>query len=562
MNLVEALRRSRILAGADGLDNVVKSVNVMEVPDILEWVNPGQLLVTTMYPLRDKAADVETLVPRLHGKGLAGLAVTPSEYIDGLPKEMLDAANELGFPVIELPEKVSFIDIIQPLTSKILKLQSDELIESDQIRRQFIDLVLGGGSYTDIAQGISQRVGSSVSIVDRFRRLLGTGLNMTGEQVHQPFLRDDGSGDIYLNDSYTPGEIELIPGSKARRMNLSANGDTLELVVCPVRVGSMTLGEIVIWGPLAHPPRATDMLAIEHGSTVVALKMMENRSISEVEARFRNEILQGLLSNQEPMRQKALRLSRELGNRLTPPFLLIIVGPDLPHGTSLPASQVLEQSNYDSSLHLAQRYIRLIEPDISFWYQGSRLVVFFPVRDSPQDDLKADLVRELSKVGERIRAENAPYAVSMGISPIVTSLDKFRLAYECARQSREIGAALENSLSQRVTHYEDLGFFRVISLDETAASLHDFCQDMLGPLLAYDREHESELTKTLRVFLENNQNAAKTAKELIIHYNTMRYRLDRIREILGDCLDHHQQRLSLEIALQLLPQIERSLQDT
>jgi len=384
---------------------------------------------------------------------------------------------------------------------------------------------------------------------------------MTGEQVHQSFLRDDGSGDVYLNDNYVPNEIEIIPGSKARRMVLAANRDSLELVVCPVRVGSMTLGEIVIWGPLAHPPRATDMLAIEHGSTVVALKMMENRSISEVEARFRNEILQGLLSEQEPVRQKAIRLSRELGNRLTPPYLVIIVGPDLPQGTSLPASQALEQSNFDSSLHLAQRYIRLIEPEISFWYQGSRLVVFFPARGMMKDDLKAHLIRELSKVGGRILAENAPYAVSMGISPVMTSLDRFRLAYECARQSREIGAALEPSSSQRVTHYEDLGFFRVISLDEATASLQDFCLDMLGPILAYDREHNSELTKTLRVFLEHNQNLSRAAKELVIHYNTMRYRLDRIREILGDCLDQHQQRLSLELALQLLPQIERSLQD-
>lgn len=561
MTLVEALRKSRILAGAQGLDNVVKSVNVMEVPEILEWVHPGQLLVTTMYPLRDNAAAIKTLVPRLHEKGLAGLAVTPSEYIDGFPQHMLAAADELGFPLIELPEKVSFIDIIQPLTSKILTLQSDELIESERIRRQFIDLVLGGGRYSDIAQGIAQRVGHSVSIVDRFRRVLGSGLIMTGPQVHQAYLRDDGSGDIYLNDHYTPSEVGQIPSSKARRMQVEAEGTVLDHVVCPIRVGSMTLGEIVIWGALSHPPRSTDMLAIEHGSTVVALKMMENRSISEVEARFRNEILQGLLSGQEPSRQKAIRLSRELGSRLNPPFVVILVGPDLPSGTSLSKTEALEQSNIDSSLHLARRYIRLIEPESSFWYQGSRLVIFFPVRSERQDGLKARLIQELSKVGERILAENAPYAVSMGISPTTTSLDKFRTAYECARQSLEIGAALESASPQRVTHYEDLGLFRVISLDESAASLHGFCLDMLGPLLAYDREHDSELVKTLRIFLEQNQNATRTAKALFVHYNTTRYRLERIRDILGDGLDHPQQRLSLEVALQLLPHIERKLQD-
>jgi purine catabolism regulator len=107
----------------------------MEVPDIVEWVHPGELLVTTMYPLRDDAAAIDTLVPRLPEKGFAGLAVTPPGYMAVSPSSMLEAADALGFPLIEPPEKVSFIDIIQPLTSEILTLQDNELIESDEIHR-------------------------------------------------------------------------------------------------------------------------------------------------------------------------------------------------------------------------------------------------------------------------------------------------------------------------------------------------------------------------------------------------------------------------------------------
>ena len=105
MALVEPLKKTRIVAGARGLDRVIQSVNVMEVPDILEWVHPGELLVTTMYPLRDDAAAIDALIPRLEEKGLAGLAVTPSGYMNGFPASMLEAADALGFPLIELPEK-------------------------------------------------------------------------------------------------------------------------------------------------------------------------------------------------------------------------------------------------------------------------------------------------------------------------------------------------------------------------------------------------------------------------------------------------------------------------
>lgn len=558
LTMVEPLREAQVVAGERGLDNVVQSVNVMEVPDILDWVHAGELLVTTMYPLRDEAAAIETLVPLLAEKGLAGLAVTPLSYIDEFPQCMLDAANLLGFPLIELPPKVSFIDIIQPLTSKILNLQANELLESERIHRQFIDLVLRGGGYSEIAHGIAQQVQHPVCIVDRFRRVLGSSFFIGHTQVQERFIRDDGTGDNCLNDLYETELVEALPGSEAKRMRVTGSEGPIDHIVCPIRVGSVALGEIIVWGPLSYPTQSTDLIAIEHGSTVAALKMMEMRSIGVVEERFRNEILEGLLSDQPATRERAIYLSRELGSRLNPPFAVVLAGPDLPSGTLLTQVESIEQSNIDSSLHLAKRYIGVIEPEASFWYQGPRLVVFLPLHPNRLSMTKAFLVEELHKVCERIRAENDPYTVSMGISSPVSDLAEFRQAYECAKQGLEIGRVFQERHSCVVTHYEDLGLFRVISLAESSASLERFCQDTIGPLLAHDRKNRTELVRTLRVFLEHGQNSAKAAKVLYIHYNTLRYRLDRIKETLGDALDNPQQRLTIEVALQIYPLVARS----
>ena len=88
-----------------------------------------------------------------------------------------------------------------------------------------------------------------------------------------------------------------------------------------------------------------------------------------------------------------------------------------------------------------------------------------------------------------------------------------------------------------MTHYEDLGLFRIVSMAESPTSLERFCLDAIGPLLAYDRENDTDLAPTLRTYLEQNQNSARTAKLLYIHYNTLRYRLDR-PDILGDFLEN------------------------
>jgi len=558
MNLVEPLKKARVIGGDRGLDNIVKSVNVMEVPDIIEWVHPGELLVTTMYPLRDDVIAIETLIVHLANKGLAGLAVTPSDYMDGFPASMIQSANELGFPLIELPEKVSFIDIIQPITSEILKLQANELIESEEIHRQFIDLVLSGGTYRDIAQGIAQRVQKPTTIVDQFRRILGEGFIMGHPQAHELFFRDEVSGDRYLNDLYHPQLISKMEGSKALFKAIDSPTGPMEHIVFPVTVGPMALGEIIVWGRLHEPPKSIELIAIDHGTTVAALKMMEMRSIAQAEERFRNEILEGLLSSIPDERDRAFHLSYEVGSRLVPPYAVILVGPDSPHGTTLTKVQSIEKRNIDASLHLSERYIQAIEPDASFWYQGPRLVVFYPISSSKLAASRSYLIHELQTICDRIRAENNPYTVSMGISPAVFDLDDFRLAYECARQGLEIGARLQTEGTCRITHYEDLGLFRIVSIAESLTSLERFCYDAIGPLLLYDQDNDTDLASTLRTFLEQNQNYTKTAKLLYIHYNTLRYRLERIKAILGDVLENSRQRLEIELALQLYPFVKRS----
>jgi purine catabolism regulator len=281
------------------------------------------------------------------------------------------------------------------------------------------------------------------------------------------------------------------------------------------------------------------------------------RSIAEAEERFRNEILEGLLSSNSDERDRAIQLSHDVGSRLVPPYAIILVGPDSPSGTTITKVQSLEKRNIDSSLHLSERYIRSIEPEASFWYQGPRLVVYYPISTSKLAESRTDMIHDLQTICERIRVENDPYTVSMGISPAVYDLGDFRLAYECARQGLEIGSPLQNKDTCRITHYEDLGLFRIVSIAESLTSLERFCYDAIGPLLVYDRENDTELASTLRTFLEQNQNSTKTAKLLYIHYNTLRYRLERIKAILGDVLENPQQRLEIELALQLYPFVKR-----
>ncbi|MEW5825550.1 MAG: PucR family transcriptional regulator ligand-binding domain-containing protein [Candidatus Bipolaricaulota bacterium] len=561
LELAEPLRNARVVAGAAGLDNVVASVNVMEVPDIVDWVHPGELLVSTLYPLRDDKAAVSRLIPELAKKKLAGLAVTPETYIEELPQSMVRDADRLGFPLIELPPRVSFVDIIQPLTSRILDLQAAELRQSDAILKRFLDLVLVGGHYSDIAQVISEVCHRPVSIVDRFRRVLGHG-GKVGDSVASRLIEEDRAGESYVSPA-----VDLMGGAAGRgdragwHVVTEQDGMEISSLISPVEVSGTSLGSIIVWEPLAIEAQGRSLMAIQHGATVVALKMMETRSIGQIEQQFHNEILEGLLSDQAATRSSALQLAESLGRALSPPFAILLVGSDLPSHRLLAARERREQSNVDASLHLAQRYIRSYRDGVSFWRRGPHLIVCYPVhaQDRPHGcGIVAEMLRE---VCDRIEKENAPYTVSAGISRRVESLDRFPHGYEEAKQSFEIGRALAGEKASTVTLFDELGLLRFAKVSETTIGIRNYCMDMLGPLLEHDARSPASLVRTLRVFLDANQSHVEAARMLGIHYNTLRYRLRGIRALVGDIFAEPQRRLAVEVALHLYPLLESAVRD-
>jgi len=142
-----ALAGARIVAGQAGHDRVVERVNVMEVPDILPWVKPKELLLTTGYPLRHSPSPLTDLIADLDRAGLSAIAIKPHRYLGDLPPELLAAADALGFPVIELPEGVAFDDILTDVLSDILDRQSAVLARADHVHRTLAQIALEGGAW-------------------------------------------------------------------------------------------------------------------------------------------------------------------------------------------------------------------------------------------------------------------------------------------------------------------------------------------------------------------------------------------------------------------------------
>jgi sugar diacid utilization regulator len=81
--------------------------------------------------------------------------------------------------------------------------------------------------------------------------------------------------------------------------------------------------------------------------------------------------------------------------------------------------------------------------------------------------------------------------------------------------------------------FEETGAYRLLlpAMSEDPAELQGFFDETVAPLVAYDEQYETELVRTLETFLDADGNVARTAEKLFTHRHTVRYRLERVKEL-------------------------------
>ena len=95
----------------------------------------------------------------------------------------------------------------------------------------------------------------------------------------------------------------------------------------------------------------------------------------------------------------------------------------------------------------------------------------------------------------------------------------------------------------------ELGFAGLLLAERPA--LHSYVQSTIGALLDYDARRQAQLITTLQTYIDCDRNAAMAARRLYVHVNTMRQRLERIAQLVGDDWHRPKRLLEIQVALHL-----------
>lgn len=89
---------------------------------------------------------------------------------------------------------------------------------------------------------------------------------------------------------------------------------------------------------------------------------------------------------------------------------------------------------------------------------------------------------------------------------------------------------------QKVVDFNEMGFFKILFASDDTAILKSYEQQLLGPLDAYDQLHHSDYIQTLRSYIKNDRSLVGAAKDTYTHRNTVNYRIQNIKRLLGNDL--------------------------
>ncbi|MCG0276222.1 MAG: PucR family transcriptional regulator ligand-binding domain-containing protein [Thermosediminibacteraceae bacterium] len=122
------------MAGEKGLDRIISYVDILEVPDAINWLRGEELLLTTGYSIKDKPEVQERLILELDKVNAAGIVIKLNRFLENIPEVMIKQANEVDLPIIGLPPDVPYIEVTHPLLKEILIRQNEERWISEKLK--------------------------------------------------------------------------------------------------------------------------------------------------------------------------------------------------------------------------------------------------------------------------------------------------------------------------------------------------------------------------------------------------------------------------------------------
>jgi PucR family transcriptional regulator, purine catabolism regulatory protein len=524
---IPLLKEARLLAGEKGIHQAINRVNVMEVPDVISWVRPGEFLMTTGYSFRDEPELLQQLVPELVKRGVAALGIMTKRYFDELPPKVVQEAEKYGLPLLELPPETVFSDIVRNVMERVLARETSQLADLQNRIKSMTRLLLEGSGLYAFLDAMEDMLDNPVAVVrENDKPWLSKSLRSAEPTEVWPLLqslsfrqvgRGSSNGFMMLQNTYRI-YVNSIPTKRMKQacmVLIERNRDIQPL----------------------------DALSVDRLSSLVGLELANVEAVREVEGKYLDQFIQDWLSG-KIVSDADWKLRADVCGCTIPegtPMCAILVGWPSPE----PAEKLREMARRLRSERLHSVDGLLAAPI------GDDLALVFPLghlshSDVDREEATAQMIKRLLA---ELRTLLGNRDLKLYTGKIIERSSGLQGSWAQAKRARQVAEVC--GLPGEIVAYDRLGVYSLLYLIPVGDEREQFLRRFAVPLQQADRKGGGRLVETLEMFFSCNGNIKLTSEKLYAHYNTIVYRLEKAQSILGVSLDDSEDRLQLHLALKL-----------
>ena len=541
----EQFPKMKLLCGEKGLDLEVKGIRIIEIEDMERYLTGGEILITSFQVyLSCSDREVEQHFEDLVKSDISGFIVKKRKEYDptGRRLSLLEKhCKKYEIPLVEISEDSYYWGIIRYVMIQVFDKDTARLKYFKITHDSFNTFILKNNGSSNTASDIIKFL--SIMIENPVVLYYG--------DLNCMVSTNSDNSKLILSDEIQPYKPNII--TKFQYMK-QMKGSCVQYVV-----KFAILSEVEIYITITEENRELtelDYMAIENAIINLQYGFLSEFAQDEVKKTYQRDIihniLNGLLSSKEMTEAAAQLGMKESDTYRVVDFHTI--------------TKNVQRKYTKEQLHevgVIEGELMHLLPDALIYRNMDQIVMIQQV-DSDQTELEYQ--KEMEEIEEVIqrsilyRKKDTDFQIGIGKS--VEGYQRLKESYYEASQAIkyiEIIRQVTGDKNKSVVQYSNLGFFQIFGKVDDMTELERCIPETLKKLYLYDDEHKGELITTLQMYLRNNQSIKKTASAMFVHYRTISYRLEKIKQISGINFDNANEVLAVSnglIIYKMLKEIE------
>ncbi|MEH7307461.1 PucR family transcriptional regulator [Neobacillus drentensis] len=556
---IKAIDGLKIVAGEKGINNEISIVNIIENPDAFDWLSPNELLLSTGYIFKDNEELQNRIIQELSEINCAGLVVKMKRYLDKLPQNMIDQANRLGLPLLELPFEYTLSKVISIINEKASGRYDLLNRKTLDIHNLFFRITLEGGGIERILSMLSGTINNPIIFVNKDWNLV----DFTEHKDNKVPLAY--CFDLIKNRPAFPKDfIDSIPKNisemkRSIKRIYYLEGMEIKCRVLPVAAASSIYGYIVVWQTVSELTEF-DYIILEQASTNIALERIKTKEIEEVKLKIRQDFFDDLLTGEITSSETIHTLSEMHGLNSNYMYYCIVIhieSEEFEQYEDMVARRVSLENIARKCVDLVYDYANKADGEVTCFHRNNRIIILIGQNENRPATSVYEAKQYANKVYTILEKQISNTTFLIGIGRQYKKIHSLHKSFSEANESIRLMQKFDDRGG--ISHFEDHAVYHFLDSNVKDMELEEFFMKRLGKIYEHDHLSGTSYIFTLENYFLNNLNISETAKAMFLHRNTLIYRIEKIKEILNSDLKNSEELLQIQLALKIFRLLNKKL---